>query len=50
MVTDYVHGATMNKISHAIIYAVSMGTCLGLLYLNYHDVGVTRAVAKLWSL
>ena len=50
MAIDYVHGATMTKICNALIYVVSMGTCLGLLYLNYHDVGVSKAVAKLWSL
>jgi len=50
VIIDYVHGPAMNKACHILLYAVSMGTCLGLMYLNFYDVGVSKAVAKLWSL
>ncbi|XP_065900301.1 succinate dehydrogenase [ubiquinone] cytochrome b small subunit A, mitochondrial-like isoform X2 [Dysidea avara] len=49
-IMDYVHGNAMNKFCNALLLAVSMGTFLGLIYLNYNDVGVSAAVAKLWSL
>ncbi|XP_064424817.1 succinate dehydrogenase [ubiquinone] cytochrome b small subunit B, mitochondrial isoform X2 [Latimeria chalumnae] len=50
VVTDYVHGETMNKLANAGLYALSAATFAGLCYFNYHDIGICKAVAMLWSL
>lgn len=50
VVTDYVHGATIQKATKAGVLALSALTFAGLCYFNYHDVGICRAVAMLWKL
>uniref|UniRef100_A0A7N5JYK5 Succinate dehydrogenase [ubiquinone] cytochrome b small subunit n=1 Tax=Ailuropoda melanoleuca TaxID=9646 RepID=A0A7N5JYK5_AILME len=50
LVTDYVHGETSVKVANAGLYLLSALTFAGLCYFNYHDVGICRAVAMLWSL
>lgn len=50
VVTDYVHGDTLQKATKAGLLAVSALTFAGLCYFNYHDVGICRAVAMLWKL
>ncbi|XP_075460109.1 succinate dehydrogenase [ubiquinone] cytochrome b small subunit, mitochondrial [Ascaphus truei] len=50
VVTDYVHGDTKVKLANAGLYALSSVTFAGLCYFNYHDVGICKAVAMLWSL
>ncbi|XP_063167556.1 succinate dehydrogenase [ubiquinone] cytochrome b small subunit, mitochondrial isoform X2 [Candoia aspera] len=50
LVTDYVHGKTSIKLANAGLYLLSAATFAGLCYFNYHDVGICRAVAMLWSL
>ncbi|XP_015668057.1 succinate dehydrogenase [ubiquinone] cytochrome b small subunit, mitochondrial [Protobothrops mucrosquamatus] len=50
LVTDYVHGKTSIKLANAGLYLLSAVTFAGLCYFNYHDVGICRAVAMLWSL
>ncbi|XP_007422686.2 succinate dehydrogenase [ubiquinone] cytochrome b small subunit, mitochondrial, partial [Python bivittatus] len=50
LVTDYVHGETSIKLANAGLYLLSAVTFAGLCYFNYHDVGICRAVAMLWSL
>ncbi|KAG8434466.1 hypothetical protein GDO86_012733 [Hymenochirus boettgeri] len=50
VVTDYVHGDTKTKMANASLYALSAVTFAGLCYFNYHDVGICKAVAMLWSL
>lgn len=49
-VTDYVHGETSLKLANAGLYLLSAVTFAGLCYFNYHDVGICKAVAMLWSL
>ncbi|XP_020039712.1 succinate dehydrogenase [ubiquinone] cytochrome b small subunit, mitochondrial isoform X2 [Castor canadensis] len=50
VVTDYVHGDTLQKAAKAGLWVLSALTFAGLCYFNYHDVGITRAVAMLWKL
>uniref|UniRef100_A0A670KFA9 Succinate dehydrogenase [ubiquinone] cytochrome b small subunit n=1 Tax=Podarcis muralis TaxID=64176 RepID=A0A670KFA9_PODMU len=50
IVTDYVHGETSIKLANTGLYMLSALTFAGLCYFNYHDVGICRAVAMLWSL
>ncbi|XP_044312341.1 succinate dehydrogenase [ubiquinone] cytochrome b small subunit, mitochondrial [Varanus komodoensis] len=50
VVTDYVHGETPVRLASTGLYLLSAITFAGLCYFNYHDVGICRAVAMLWSL
>ncbi|XP_069470383.1 succinate dehydrogenase [ubiquinone] cytochrome b small subunit, mitochondrial [Ambystoma mexicanum] len=50
VMTDYVHGETKIKLANASLFAVSAVTFAGLCYFNYHDVGISKAVAMLWSI
>lgn len=50
VVTDYVKGDTLFKVANTGLFALSALTFAGLCYFNYHDVGITKAVAMLWSL
>lgn len=47
--TDYVHGDLKEKMAKAGIFVLSTVTFAGLCYFNYHDVGICKAVALLWS-
>ncbi|KAM8927557.1 succinate dehydrogenase [ubiquinone] cytochrome b small subunit, mitochondrial isoform 2-T2 [Pelodytes ibericus] len=50
VLTDYVHGDTKVKLANTGLFALSAVTFAGLCYFNYHDVGICKAVAMLWSL
>ncbi|XP_074072782.1 succinate dehydrogenase [ubiquinone] cytochrome b small subunit, mitochondrial [Macrotis lagotis] len=50
VITDYVHGDKLVKGAHASLLMLSAMTFAGLCYFNYHDVGICKAVAMLWSL
>ncbi|XP_077313835.1 succinate dehydrogenase [ubiquinone] cytochrome b small subunit, mitochondrial isoform X2 [Lithobates pipiens] len=50
VLTDYVHGDTKIKLANSGLLALSSLTFAGLCYFNYHDVGICKAVAMLWSL
>ncbi|XP_028648669.1 succinate dehydrogenase [ubiquinone] cytochrome b small subunit B, mitochondrial [Erpetoichthys calabaricus] len=50
VVIDYVHGDAKVKAAKAALFVLSATTFAGLCYFNYHDVGICRAVAMLWSL
>ncbi|XP_050178974.1 carotenoid-cleaving dioxygenase, mitochondrial isoform X4 [Myiozetetes cayanensis] len=50
VITDYVHGDTAIKVANTGLYVLSAATFAGLCYFNYHDVGICKAVAMLWSL
>lgn len=50
VITDYVHGDTSIKLANTGLYVLSAVTFAGLCYFNYHDVGICKAVAMLWSL
>ncbi|KAL4647536.1 succinate dehydrogenase ubiquinone cytochrome b small subunit, mitochondrial [Arapaima gigas] len=50
VVTDYVHGDMKIKAANAGLMALSAVTFAGLCYFNYHDVGICKAVAMLWSM
>ncbi|NXI55183.1 DHSDB dehydrogenase, partial [Chloroceryle aenea] len=50
VITDYVHGDTAIKLASTGLYVLSAATFAGLCYFNYHDVGICKAVAMLWSL
>ncbi|KAM4015079.1 succinate dehydrogenase [ubiquinone] cytochrome b small subunit, mitochondrial [Anomaloglossus baeobatrachus] len=50
VLTDYVHGETKIKLAATGLLALSSLTFAGLCYFNYHDVGICKAVAMLWSL
>ncbi|MCJ8739980.1 hypothetical protein PDJAM_G00053570 [Pangasius djambal] len=49
VVTDYVHGDSKVKLARAGLFILSTVTFAGLSYFNYHDVGICKAVALLWS-
>lgn len=50
VITDYVHGDVPNKAANMGLYVLSALTFAGLCHFNYHDVGICKAVAMLWSL
>ncbi|XP_041030370.1 succinate dehydrogenase [ubiquinone] cytochrome b small subunit B, mitochondrial [Carcharodon carcharias] len=50
IVTDYVHGETKVKLAKLGLQVLSVVTFAGLCYFNYHDVGICKAVAMVWSL
>lgn len=50
IVTDYVHGEAKVKLARIGLQILSAVTFAGLCYFNYHDVGICKAVAMLWSL
>ncbi|XP_051965524.1 succinate dehydrogenase [ubiquinone] cytochrome b small subunit B, mitochondrial-like [Xyrauchen texanus] len=49
VLTDYVHGDFKVKAANASLFILSTVTFAGLCYFNYHDVGICKAVALLWS-
>ncbi|XP_022530725.1 succinate dehydrogenase [ubiquinone] cytochrome b small subunit B, mitochondrial isoform X1 [Astyanax mexicanus] len=49
VVTDYVHGDAKIKLANTGLFLLSAVTFAGLCYFNYHDVGICKAVALLWS-
>ncbi|KAL7848691.1 hypothetical protein SRHO_G00203140 [Serrasalmus rhombeus] len=49
VVTDYVHGDSKVRLARAGLFILSTVTFAGLCYFNYHDVGICKAVALLWS-
>ncbi|XP_026082100.1 succinate dehydrogenase [ubiquinone] cytochrome b small subunit B, mitochondrial [Carassius auratus] len=49
VLTDYVHGDFKIKMANAGLFLLSTVTFAGLCYFNYHDVGICKAVALLWS-
>ncbi|XP_078055226.1 succinate dehydrogenase [ubiquinone] cytochrome b small subunit B, mitochondrial [Mustelus asterias] len=50
IVTDYVHGEIKMKLAKIGLHVLSAVTFAGLCYFNYHDVGICKAVAVVWSL
>uniref|UniRef100_A0A6P8PIE5 Succinate dehydrogenase [ubiquinone] cytochrome b small subunit n=1 Tax=Geotrypetes seraphini TaxID=260995 RepID=A0A6P8PIE5_GEOSA len=50
VLTDYVHGDLKVKLANVGLFGMSAVTFAGLCYFNYHDVGICKAVAMLWSL
>lgn len=50
VVTDYVHGDFKVKVASGGLLVLSAVTFAGLCYFNYHDVGICKAVAMLWSM
>ncbi|XP_053819443.1 succinate dehydrogenase [ubiquinone] cytochrome b small subunit, mitochondrial [Anomalospiza imberbis] len=50
VITDYVHGDVPIKVANTGLYILSALTFAGLCHFNYHDVGICKAVAMLWSL
>ncbi|XP_017768222.1 PREDICTED: succinate dehydrogenase [ubiquinone] cytochrome b small subunit, mitochondrial-like [Nicrophorus vespilloides] len=53
-VVDYVRailfGAAAPKLALGGLYLVSFLTLGGLLYFNYHDIGLGKAIRKIWAL
>lgn len=50
ILTDYVHGPTLPRLATALLYIVSGLSLIGLCYFNYNDIGISKAVKKIWSL
>ena len=50
ILTDYIHGRTLPKIVFATLYVVSALVFAGLCYFNFNDIGLTKAVKKIWAL
>ena len=49
VIEDYVPDS-LKKVCHVLLYCVSFGTFVGLVYLNYSDVGICNAVKTIWSM
>lgn len=41
---------SLKVVFRALLYGVSLGTFAGLIYLNYADVGICKAVQMIWAL
>lgn len=41
---------SLKKLAYPLLYCISIGTFAGLMYLNYTDVGICKAVQMIWSL
>jgi succinate dehydrogenase (ubiquinone) membrane anchor subunit len=50
IVTDYLHGPTLPKIGFGVLTATCLVALVGMLYFNYADMGLAKALKKLWSL
>ena len=48
ILTDYIHPPLLNKTLHFLLYILTFSTLGGLIYFNYTDVGICRAVGKLF--
>jgi len=49
IIEDYT-AQSLKKLAFLLLYGVSIGTFVGLMYLNINDVGICRAVQILWAL
>ncbi|KAJ6637583.1 Succinate dehydrogenase [ubiquinone] cytochrome b small subunit, mitochondrial [Pseudolycoriella hygida] len=53
VVTDYVRpvlfGNFVPKLAHILLFVFSSATMAGLLYFIFNDIGIGKAVRKLWS-
>lgn len=50
VLTDYIHGSTLPKVSKGIWLAVSILQFIGLCYFNYADVGICKAISMIWHM
>ncbi|KAG4067239.1 hypothetical protein HA402_000230 [Bradysia odoriphaga] len=54
VVTDYVRpilfGNVVPKIAHILLLGLSSATLAGLIYFIYNDIGIGKAVRKLWAI
>ena len=50
IITDYVHGPVLPKWAFGMLFVVSALTLVGLLYFNYSDIGMSKAIKKIWTL
>jgi len=41
---------SLKAVSRVLLYGVSITTFLGLMYLNYSDVGICRAIKMAWMI
>lgn len=49
IIEDYV-GQSLKKLAYPLLYCITLATFAGLMYLNYTDVGICKAVQIMWSL
>lgn len=50
ILTDYIHGPTLPKMANGLLYVFTALTFAGLCYFNYSDIGLSKAIKKIWSL
>ena len=50
ILTDYIHGPTLPKMANGLLYVFTALTRAGLCYFNYSDIGLSKAIKKIWSL
>ena len=50
ILTDYIHGPTLPKMASGLLYVFTALTFAGLCYFNYSDIGLAKAIKKIWSL
>ncbi|XP_035659113.1 succinate dehydrogenase [ubiquinone] cytochrome b small subunit, mitochondrial-like [Branchiostoma floridae] len=48
IVTDYIHGPLLPRLSKMALYGASILAFAGLCYFNYNDVGITKALSMIW--
>jgi succinate dehydrogenase (ubiquinone) membrane anchor subunit len=49
IVTDYIHG-NLTKPAVGVVYGLSMLAFIGCCYFIYADIGLSKALKKLWAL
>ena len=50
VVLDYKRKLHLPQFSFAILNLICAAALVGLLYFNYADIGLSRAIKKIWSL
>lgn len=47
---DYIHGARLPKIACAALNFFAIVGFLGICYFNYYDMGLSKAIKRVWAL
>lgn len=48
--TDYIHGPLAPKVAVNALTVLSILSFIGLCYFNYGDIGLSKAIKKIWAL
>lgn len=50
VITDYIHPPQQQKAALGLLYVLSALSLIGCVYFNTVDMGLSKAVKKLWAL